>query len=232
MFRDLGAPREPDAGPHAFRALIGDGRWWSLRELGTARSYRPGEFLLRQGERGGFVLAVTSGRVEVSAAAADGAQVLLSFRAAGDLVGEMAISSGVRSASVRAIERCTACCVPDGAFREFLLQCGAWDAFADYLASKLSETVPHQVRQAHSTPLRRLSRMLLEVLALAEHDRQDRMRIPLSQESLAGALGLARSTVAEQIAKLRRVGALAPGPRLVVADVDRLAREAGNGPGE
>lgn len=232
MFRDLGAPREPDAGPYAFRVLIGDGRWRSLRELGTARSYRPGEFLLRQGERGGFVLAVTSGRVEVSAAAADGAQVLLSFRAAGDLVGELAMSSGVRSASVRAVDRCTACCIPAGRFRDFLSRHDAQDVLSDYLASKLSETVPYQVQQAHFSPLRRVCRLLLDVLALADGDQADRMRIPLSQDAVAGALGLARSTVAEQVAQLRRSGALAPGPRLVVADVDRLAREAGNGPGE
>lgn len=215
--------------PRAFQALIGLYRWQCLRSLGTQRTYRPGAFLLRQGDVGDCVLALSRGRVKVLAAASDGSQVLLAFRGTGDLVGEMAISSGVRSATVQALDRCTAWCIAGDTFRDFLLRHDVQRVLTDYLVSKLSETVPYQVQQAHFSPLQRLSRLLLEVLALADDDQADRMRIPLSQESLASALGLARSTVAEQIARLRHTRALGPGPRLVVVDPTRVAHSAGLG---
>lgn len=213
--------------PRGFQALLGADRWHALQVLGTLRSYRSGAFLLHQGDRGDFLLALASGRVRVLAATAGGSEVLLSFRGAGDLVGEMAVSSGVRTATVQAIDRCAAHYIARAPFQQFLVEHDAQGVFTDYLVSKLSETVPYQVQQVHFSPLQRLSRLLLELVALADSDQVDQMRIPLSQEALASSLGLARSTVAEQIAKLRRAGALAPGPRLVVADRSRLAENAG-----
>lgn len=221
MLNDLGR------GSRGFKALLGADWWQALQGRGTLRSFRPGSFLLRQGDEGGFLFALSSGRVKVLAASADGSEALLAFRGAGDLVGEMAQNSGLRTATVQAIDRCTAQHIPAPAFHEFLAEHGAQGLYADYLISKLSETVPHQVQRVRFSPLQRLSRLLLEVLALADDAQADPMRIPLSQEALANALGLARSTVAEQIAELRRTNTLAPGPRLVVADRRRLAEHAG-----
>lgn len=206
--------------------MLGDDRWRQLRELGTLRSYRPGGSLLREGERGGFLLVLTSGRAKVLGGTEEGGSVLLSLRAAGDLVGEMATASGVRSATVEAIDRCTACYVPRESFEHFLHRHEVQGVFADYLASKLSETVPYQVQQVHFGPGQRLARLLVELVALAGPELPDPLRIPLSQGALASALGMARSTVAERIAEFRAGGALAPGPRLRVDDLNALARHA------
>ncbi|MEV6233454.1 cyclic nucleotide-binding domain-containing protein [Saccharopolyspora shandongensis] len=121
-----------------FRALLGSDRWQALQPLGLLRSYRPGSFLLRQGESGGFLLALCRGRVKVLAATENGSEVLLSFRGAGDFVGEMALTSGVRSATVQAIDRCAALYVTSAAFQKFLLEYDARGVFTDYLISKLS----------------------------------------------------------------------------------------------
>jgi len=61
------------------------------------------------------------------------------------------------------------------------------------------------------------------VVRLAPRTASDPMRVPFTQEELATSLGLARSTVAEQLAVLRRSGALASGRPLVVADLELLA---------
>lgn len=211
-------------GLRGFQALLGAGRWHELRSLGASRAHRRGSFLLRQGESGDHVLALTQGRVKVLGMDADGSQVLVAFRGAGDLIGEMAVRSGARSATVQALDHCTAWHIPGDAFEEFLRQHDAQSLFADYLVTKLSETVAAQLQQAHFTPLQRISRLLLDVLKLADEDQTGCMRIPLSQEAIASALGLARSTIAEQIAVLRRSHTLEPGPRLVVANPERLAR--------
>lgn len=211
-------------GPRGFQALLGAARWRQLRSLGTAHTYRRGSILLRQGEVSDHVLALSRGRVTVLGAESDGAQVLVAFRGPGDLVGEMAASSGARTATVQALDHCTAWHLANDTFQDFLRRHDAQGLFADHLVSKLSETVTAQLQQAHSTPLQRLSRLLLEVLELADADQPDPARIPLSQQAIAGALGLARSTVAEQIAALRRNHVLGPGPRLVVTDPESLAR--------
>jgi CRP/FNR family transcriptional regulator, cyclic AMP receptor protein len=214
-----------------FEAQLGQRRWQALCDAGTDRSYRPGQFLLRQGDRGGFVLALTSGRVRVSALEQDGTQLLQALRGPGDLIGEMAMRSGAeRTAAAVALDRCTARCLPVDTFQRFLDLTGAQGALSDYLIAKLSETVPYQLQLVHFTPRQRIARLLLKVIALAG-SLPEPMRIPFSQTGIATALGLARSTVAEQIAVLRDAGALAPGPSLVVIDPRLLRQAAGIGGG-
>ncbi|MCP2260967.1 cAMP-binding domain of CRP or a regulatory subunit of cAMP-dependent protein kinases [Streptoalloteichus tenebrarius] len=211
-----------------FHALLGDSRWHALLRAGFPHTFSPGSTLVRQGDEGGFVWALASGRVAVLARQEDGAQLLVSLRGAGDLLGEMAVRpSSRRTATVEAIDRCVAHRVPAETFHRFLEEHDAQGGFSDYLVAKLSETVPYQVQLVHFTPLQRVARLLLEVVALADATAVDRFRVPFSQEAVAAALGLARSTVAEQIARLRREGALASGRRLVVSDSRRLAHHSG-----
>ncbi|MCA1184975.1 MULTISPECIES: Crp/Fnr family transcriptional regulator [unclassified Saccharopolyspora] len=213
--------------PAGFRALLGDRRWAALVGSGVRRNHRAGEYLLRQNDRGGHLFALISGRVKVLAGL-DGSQVLLSLRGAGDLVGEMAArGNSRRMASVQALDACTSCVLKRAEFDRFLHDHGAHGLLSDYLVGKLSETVPYQVQQFHFGPLQRVARLCFEVHSLADARQPDRARIPFSQEALAQALGMARSTVAEQIAVLRSSGALGPGPRLVVDDEHALAAQAG-----
>ncbi|GGI71887.1 cyclic nucleotide-binding protein [Saccharopolyspora subtropica] len=219
---------QEDNSLRGFARLLGERRWAELVEMGALRSYRPGAFLIRQGDRGGFLLALTSGRVKVLASERDGSEVLLSLRGPGDLVGEMAAKrENERSATVQAVDNCTARFLLRTDFDRFLLEQDAHALFADYLVAKLSETVPYQIHQVHFSPKQRVARLLLEVVRLADPSHPDHWRVPFSQDGLASALGLARSTVAEQLSALRSDGVLGPGPRIVVADVQALARQAG-----
>ncbi|KEI43402.1 Crp/Fnr family transcriptional regulator [Saccharopolyspora rectivirgula] len=220
--------QQPAPAPRGFRKLLGEQRWKALLRAGSPRTYRPGAFLLRQGDPGGFLLALTSGRVKVLASERDGGEVLLTLRGAGDLVGEMAARTEThRTATVQALERCTAHHVTKADFDRFLDQHDARDELSDYLILKLSETVPYQLQQAHFSPAQRIARLFLQVVTLADPDQPDRMRVPFSQEAIANALGYARSTVAQQIAEMRASGVLGPGPRIVVADSAGLAEQAG-----
>ncbi|GAA2993218.1 Crp/Fnr family transcriptional regulator [Actinokineospora diospyrosa] len=196
-----------------FRTLVGARVWAAVVAAGTAREYARGEVLLRQGEPGGYALALVRGRVRV--VLADG--LLVSLRSAGDLVGELAAAGVGRTASVVALDRCTACHVSAR-----VLDAVAGGAVGEYLRQKLVATV-EQVSLARLGSRTRVARLLLAVVDLGEAG--DR-RVPLSQEAVARALGMARSTVAEHIADLRRHGALRDGPRLVVADRDLLAAHA------
>ncbi|MFC7343056.1 Crp/Fnr family transcriptional regulator [Saccharopolyspora griseoalba] len=214
--------------PRGFRGFLGERRWRALEGRGALRICRPGEYLLRQGAEGGSLFALISGRVKVLAGDRDGAEVLLSLRGPGDLVGEMAARRrATRSATVQTLEKCTIRSLSRPEFDRFLEEEEAQDAFTDYLVAKLSETVPYQVQQVHFSPRRKLARLLLEVVRLAEADSPDCYRIPFSQRSLAHALGMVRSTVAEQIRGMRADGVLGPGPRIEIADLRALAEDAG-----
>lgn len=201
----------------------------ALGAVASTRSFRRAEYLLRQGDRGGYVFALTAGRVQVTALGRDGQQLLQAVRGPGDLLGEMSLEPEARrSASVIALDPGTAWYVSARSFRRFLDAERAHDALRDYLIAKLSETVPYQLQLVHFTPRQRIARLFLDLIMRAD-DSPQAMRIPFSQTAVATALGLARSTVAEQIGILRELGVLAPGPRLVVVNVERLRHEAGIG---
>lgn len=213
--------------PRGFHGLLGSQRWDALISYGFPRTHRPGEYLLRQEEKGGYLFALTGGRVKVLAREADGSQLLLSLRGSGDLVGEMAARKSTRrTATVQALDSCTSSYLSRSEFDRFLRDHDVNALFSDYLVSKLSETVPYQVQQVHFRPRQRVARLLLEAFCLADQQTPDRWKVPFSQEALAQALGMARSTVADQLAALRSTGALGPGPRIVVADDNVLANQA------
>lgn len=206
-----------------FRSLLGQELWDRLAEHGTLHSFAPNSTLLRQGDPGGHLMMILSGRVTVHGRDPDGGELLVSLRGAGDLVGELARNPvALRTAHVRTLDRCTIQILSPAVFDAFLTRNRAHNKFADYLTGKLGETIRYKMQLAHFPAQRRLALLFLELIALADPHRPDRYRIPLSQEALASALGLARSTVAEQIATYRTGGALSASRRITVADVDRL----------
>ncbi|HZX09195.1 Crp/Fnr family transcriptional regulator [Kribbella sp.] len=206
-----------------FQNLIGPAAWQLLLAEGTLRSYRPGQTILRQGDPGGFLLALEYGRVKLLASAEDGAQLLLTIRGAGQLLGELAGGEGRRTATVEALDRCTARYLPTVRFERFIAKNGLAAEFHQYVVGKFDQSVSRQVDLAHRSALRRIARLLHDTAVLAPSTAPNPMRVPFTQEELASALGLARSTVADQLTVLRTSGALGPGPQLIVADLGLLA---------
>ncbi|MEU8224935.1 Crp/Fnr family transcriptional regulator [Kribbella sp. NPDC048915] len=206
-----------------FQDLIGPAAWTLLLAEGTLRSYHPGQTILRQGDTGGFVLALDHGRVKLLATAEDGAQLLLTIRGAGHLLGELAGKAGRRTATVEALDRCTAHYLSAVQLDRFLVKHGLAPVFHQYVVGKFDQAVSRQVDLAHRSARRRIARLLHDTVVVAPATAPHPMRVPFTQEELAGSLGLARSTVADQLTNLRASGALAPGPQLVVADLGRLA---------
>lgn len=239
------------AAPRGLHALLGSRRWSALLDRGVRRVFPPKSMLLRQGDPGTHLLALTQGRVKVLHASPDGSQTLVAIRGHGDVVGEIAAwspdshhrparaaqvpasraslrrpSARQRTASVEALDRCVAHRIEATAFIRFLDEHDALGMFTEYLLDRIAQAVQHQAILAGQPPPQRIAWLIAETFALSGPEIAHSRRIPFSQAGIASALGLSRSTVAENLRRLRAAGALAPERRIVVADIRALRRLA------
>jgi CRP-like cAMP-binding protein len=179
--------------------------------------------LLRQGDPGGFLFAIERGRVKLLAHAEDGAQLLITVRGGGHLIGELADDEeNGRNATVVTIDQCIVRYFARPAFDRLLTELALDEQLRRYVVRKVDQSVERQLRLAHRSAASRLAGLLLDLARLAPPGIADPLRIPFTQHELSASLGLTRSTVAAQLRELRQAGALRPGPRIVVADTDVL----------
>jgi CRP/FNR family transcriptional regulator, cyclic AMP receptor protein len=71
---------------------------------GVIRRYRKNAEILREGEPGDSMFIIISGKVQAYSGEVNGREVIFSIQSSGEYFGEMALDSGPRSASVRAME--------------------------------------------------------------------------------------------------------------------------------
>ena len=104
-------------GRSALFASLDDGERQALAELGEERLYTAGEAVMREGEAGGSMFVIASGRADVSIAGA-----AVRTLGAGDFVGEMSLLTGERrAATVVAAEPSRLIEITSEAFRQFVL---------------------------------------------------------------------------------------------------------------
>lgn len=198
--------------------------------LSQARRHpaEPDEKILGEGEPGGHVEVILSGYCKVSMTTAEGYRALLAIRGPGDLVGEMAEFSGRgRSATVTASGPAELAAVPHAAFQTFLR------AHAD-AAAQISRMVGDRLVWANRRRIDggaypaevRLARLLGDLIAICGRAVAEgvELEVPLSQEELAGLIGVAVPTVHKSLRLLRHNGLVATGyRRIVITDADALA---------
>jgi CRP-like cAMP-binding protein len=75
-----------------------------IAELAVQRAYRSGEVVFSQGDPGDALYAVVTGKIRISAGAADGREIFLNIMEPGDTFGEIALlDGGTRTASATAM---------------------------------------------------------------------------------------------------------------------------------
>jgi CRP-like cAMP-binding protein len=118
-----------------------------LRELRRI-DLSPGELLWRQGDPGGGLHIVESGRLTVAARAPGEREMALTDVGPGDVLGELPLlAGGERSASVRAVEAASVLVLDRGRFRALL---AALDPGAEALRRRLLEIVCRRLRARHA----------------------------------------------------------------------------------
>ncbi|MEI6874505.1 MAG: cyclic nucleotide-binding domain-containing protein [Spirochaetota bacterium] len=89
--------------------------------IATERTFKPGEFLMKQGESGIGLFIILSGKVSIEKNDASGRRVELAENGPGDLMGEMTVFDGApRSASVVAVVETVCLVLASWEFNSFL----------------------------------------------------------------------------------------------------------------
>ncbi|SRR6266851_587499 len=136
--------------------------WTALLRAGVPRSFEAGQLLVRQGDPGTYVLALTAGRVKVIRLEPDGSELLLAVRGRGDVIGLISVmDGGGRSASVIAIDRCLAYMLPAERFRRVISESGLHDRVLRHILARNREGDALCAELVVSPTLQRVARALL-----------------------------------------------------------------------
>lgn len=202
-----------------------------LLAVGAGRRYVAGEVLMREGERGDFVLLLLDGVVKAIGAAFEGRDVLLAVRMGGDLVGEFAgVDGQPRSATVTACGPVSALRIPAAEFRDCLRrEPRIAAAVTASITGKLRIANSYRVDFAGCDAATRMTRALYH-LAMTYGQRpgpDEALRLPVTQPELATLCGVADQTGHRVLRELRVAGLISTGYRTIrVQDLDRLRHAA------
>jgi CRP/FNR family cyclic AMP-dependent transcriptional regulator len=203
-----------------------------LRSRAVTRHFARGATIMHQGDEPGRVLVIERGRAKVTSITEDGSEVVLAFRAPGDLLGELSALGGERRlATVRSLEELDA----------LALAAGEFDAFLEThprVALVILRVVIQRLRDADRQQVEfaayhTLGRVALRLVELAErfgepNDHGVLITLPISQEELASWAGASREATSKALHDLRELGAVETRRRnITVCDVDALKRLVG-----
>lgn len=207
-------------------ACLAQETWRALLAAGAVRRFSTGEVLMRQGDPGTYVLALTAGNVKVSRVESQGDELLLAVRGPGEIIGEIAVLDGtVRSATVTSLGPCITYVLPAARFLRIIREFHAETVLLRHIIARYREGEEVRTELAELPARQRIARVLLRLAGAVEGMHP---ALELSQEELAHAAGLSRSAVATELAGLRRLGLVATGRRrLVICNPAGLRSAAG-----
>lgn len=204
--------------------------WARLLSAGDVRRHEAGEVLLWQGDPPTHVLMLVSGRVKILRRSREGDVVVLAVRGPGEILGDISVLDGKdRSATVVAVDPCETRLVLADRFLCLVRTLGLESRLLRHTLSRIREG---EAWRAELATLPARPRLVRTLLRLATPGPADSLDVGLDQTELGQAAGLARSTVAAELARLREAGIVATARRrIVITDIERLRALAGSGHG-
>jgi CRP/FNR family transcriptional regulator, cyclic AMP receptor protein len=172
---------------------------------------------MRQGDLGTYVLLITSGKVKITRTERDGRELLLAVRGPGEVLGDItAWDRRSRTATATTIDACVAYVLSAERFRLIISQSGQRDVLLRHLIARLQEGEDVRADLADLPAGQRVARILLRLSATEDQSPVEPLELRLSQDEIARAAGLSRSAVAAELARLRRLGLITTGRRVLV----------------
>jgi CRP-like cAMP-binding protein len=204
-----------------------------LLSLGTERTYRPGTFLLLEGDPSNHVMLLLKGQVKAFIMAPDGDRVLLALRGPGVVLGELAAiepESPQRTATIEAMEPTTARVLSAAELTGFLTRRpSAAIALLRDVRDRLRNAERMRMEAVTFDTMARVTRQLALLASRYGVPVEDDGRVVLriSQSELAGWVGASRESIARAMKSLRKRGLLATGYRTIeVTDLAALQAAA------
>jgi len=200
--------------------------------LGQLRRYADDEALLREGDHAERALLLTSGRVKVVTVAEDGQGVVLAYREAGEIFGEMSVlDRGVHSATVRALGPVEAWSVSPERFVTFLEgHPRVAVSLLLVMARRLREADEQRLRYRTRSVIERIAERLLYLAGQCGEPTRGGIRLGmrLTGADLASAVAAARESQVKAVKRLRDMGAITTDAQhhFVIVDQDLLRRVA------
>lgn len=185
--------------------------------LAVQRSFRNGEVVFSQGDPGDALHAVVTGRIRISAGTAEGKEMFLNVMEAGDTFGEIALlDGGPRTASATAIVPSELVAIRRDSLFELLER-------EPRLAIELLRLCGERLRwtsglvedAAFLDAPARLAKRLLGLASQLGRQNVNGATLKISQEDLAGFLGLSRQIVNQHLQSWKRKGWVEIGRGLV-----------------
>ena len=208
----------------------------ALAAAGVEEVFRPGAVLCRAGDDASQVMVLDSGWVKVSLREGpDTAEKILAVRGQGDVVGERAaLATGVRSATVTALDEVSAMVVPAERFAEFLQRHPrAAEVLERQVTERRDEDRMRLFPGDRAGAERRLAWLLLDLAQRRGGYQHTVFTLPMSQTELADWVGTSADAVGRFLRSWRERGIVARSERsrrLTVVDLDGLAAMCDAGP--
>lgn len=204
--------------------------WAPLLSAGEPKRYEAGATLMRQGDPGTYVLALVSGRVKILRRSSDGNMLVLAVRGPGEILGDISVVGGDgRSATVVAVDPCETRVILASRFLFLIRSLGLESRLLRHAMGRIREG---EAWRAEIAALPAGPRLVRTLLRLAIPGPTTRFDIGLDQTELGQAAGLARSTVAAELSRLRERRLISTTRRrIAVTDIEGLRALAESGHG-
>lgn len=177
----------------------------AIAARGAVRVYPRQTVIIHEGERSDTFFIILSGKVKVFGSDVSGKEVVFSTHGPGEYVGEMALESGVRTASVMTLEE-TACSVVGGAeLRDFI---AAHPEFALHLIHKLIRRAREATENIKNLALLDVYGRICALLTTLAEDANGvlQVREKLTQQDIAERVGSSREMVSRIFKELIQGG--------------------------
>jgi len=178
-----------------------------LVERGDVRRVERGEILVHEGEPSESLFFLLSGQLKVFTQDERGREVIYNTLDAPEMLGEMFLDGGPRSASVKAITQVECIEVDGSQFRDFMRH---YPEFSESLMIKLIERLRHATQQVRSLALDDVFARTVD--AINEHavSNAGRPYLPASvtQRQIASGIGATREMVNHVFRNLAKGGFL------------------------
>ncbi|MGA5817212.1 Crp/Fnr family transcriptional regulator [Kitasatospora sp. NPDC094028] len=199
--------------------------------VGSAVRFRAGQTIIQEGDLSNHVVMLRAGIAKVVTRNADDTEIVLGLREAPEIIGEQAALNGTpRSASVIALTDVTALAISAEDFRALVGEHPeAAAAVLGIVTERLREADQGRLELATHTVAQRVAARLV---ALAPQigvvdEATGAVRLPLSQQDLAGWAGASREAVVRTLRLLRDEGVVTTERRqIVIQDMEALRAKA------